>query len=86
MKSHKPDSFCSTILVASSTHIRYAIGTAAETGRVWLARLTCLLGRSNKSQAGKILIRKTMYEMVQKTPKQQSPQRKFCHNSRRKSD
>ena len=27
-----------------------------------------------------------MYEMVQKTPKQQSPQRKFCHNSRRKSD
>ena len=49
IKSHKPDPFCSTTLIASSTHIQYAIGAAAETERIWIARLTCLLGRSNKS-------------------------------------
>ena len=71
----RPSLFCS----ADHFHYQYpicAISAAAETERVWLARLTCLSDKFlKKSHVCRLSVLKTMSEKVQKTPKQWSTQR-----------
>ena len=68
--SHKPDPSCSTVPIASSTHIQYAISAAMEMENVWLARLTCLANNQNSHNLARYQALKTMSGTVQKMQKQ----------------